>query len=99
MKFQVILTTLAQVEQTQNRRASSYSNFPLEIILYHCKENYFFAPKLGDLFGKEQAQSVWNPIDDWNISDKVYVLCCDTTVSNQISGYTGNALKASAKEN
>lgn len=38
--------------------------------------------KLDNSTGKEQAQAVWNVITDWNLKDKVQILCCDATVSN-----------------
>lgn len=48
------------------------------------KEQLIAVPKLNNSTGKEQAQAVWNAIMDWNLEDKVQILCCDTTASNQV---------------
>ena len=32
--------------------------------------------------GKEQTQAIWKVIVDWNLENKVQILCCDTTASN-----------------
>lgn len=39
-------------------------------------------PKLDNSTGSEQAEAVWNAVTDWNLEDKVQILCCDTTASN-----------------
>ena len=52
------------------------------VISYGNKEQLIAVPKLDNSSGSEQAQAVWNAIIDWNIEDKVQILCCDTTDSN-----------------
>lgn len=37
-------------------------------------------PKLDNSTGKEQSQAVWKAILDWNLEDKVHILCYDTMV-------------------
>lgn len=32
--------------------------------------------------GKEQAQAIWKAITDWNLEERVQIICCDTTASN-----------------
>lgn len=52
------------------------------VITYDDKEQLIAVPKLDNSTGVEQAQAVWNAIIDWNLEDKVQILCCDTTASN-----------------
>lgn len=52
------------------------------VITYDNKEQLIAVPKLDSSTGSEQAQAVWNAIVDWNLEDKVQILCCDTTASN-----------------
>ena len=39
-------------------------------------------PKLESSFGQDQANAVLYVLCDWNIEDKVQVMCCDTTAFN-----------------
>lgn len=52
------------------------------VITYDDKERLIAVPKLENSTGSEQAQAVWDAIVDWNLEDKVQILCCDTTASN-----------------
>lgn len=52
------------------------------VISYGDKEQLIAVPKLDYSTGSEQAQAVWNAVTDWNLEDKVQILCCDTTASN-----------------
>lgn len=52
------------------------------VISYGNKEQLISVPRLESSSGKEQTQAVWNAIVDWNLEDKVQILCCDSTASN-----------------
>lgn len=52
------------------------------VITYDDKERLIAVPKLENSTGSEQAQAVWDAIVEWNLEDKVQILCCDTTASN-----------------
>ncbi|GBM06118.1 hypothetical protein AVEN_265176-1 [Araneus ventricosus] len=52
------------------------------IISYGLKEQLIAVPRLDNSTGKEQAQAFWKAILDWNLENKVHILCCDTTASN-----------------
>ncbi|GBM32157.1 hypothetical protein AVEN_11936-1 [Araneus ventricosus] len=52
------------------------------VISYRLKEQLIAVPRLDNSTGKEQAQAVWKAILDWNLGEKVQILCCDTTASN-----------------
>lgn len=62
-------------------RKSKEERLPI-VISYGNKEQLIAVPKLDNSSGSEQAQAVWNAIIDWNLEDKVQILCCDTTASN-----------------
>lgn len=53
------------------------------VISYENKE-VIAVPKLDNSTGKEQAQAVWKAILDWNLEEKVQILCYDTTASKQV---------------
>ncbi|GBP64579.1 hypothetical protein EVAR_32737_1 [Eumeta japonica] len=52
------------------------------VISYGDKEQLIAVQKLDNFSGSEQAQAVWNAVTDWNLEDKVQILCYDTTASN-----------------
>ncbi|GBL94116.1 hypothetical protein AVEN_185068-1 [Araneus ventricosus] len=52
------------------------------VISYGLKEQLIAVPRLDNSTGNEQAQAFWKAILDWNLEDKVQILCCDTTASN-----------------
>ncbi|GBM04737.1 hypothetical protein AVEN_20184-1 [Araneus ventricosus] len=62
-------------------RKSKEERLPM-VISYRLKEQHIAVPRLDNSTGKEQAQAVWKAILDWNLEDKVQILCCDTTASN-----------------
>ncbi|GBN46935.1 hypothetical protein AVEN_206533-1 [Araneus ventricosus] len=49
---------------------------------YGLEEQLIAVPRQDNSTGKEQAQAFWKAILDWNLEDKVQILCCDTTASN-----------------
>ncbi|GBM11045.1 hypothetical protein AVEN_259741-1 [Araneus ventricosus] len=55
---------------------------PTLVISYGLKEQIIAVSRLDNSTGKEQAQAVWKAILDWNLEDKVQILCYDTTASN-----------------
>ncbi|GBM68012.1 hypothetical protein AVEN_102748-1 [Araneus ventricosus] len=61
------------------------------VISYGLKEQLIAVPRQDNSTGKEQTQAFWKVILDWNLEDKVQILCCDTTASN-----TGRSNGASA---
>lgn len=64
-----------------NVRKAKEERLPI-VISYGNKEQLIAVPKLDSSSGSEQAEAVWNAIIDWNLQDKVQILCCDTTASN-----------------
>ncbi|GBM90477.1 hypothetical protein AVEN_75854-1 [Araneus ventricosus] len=62
-------------------RKSKEERLPI-VISYGLKEQLIALPRLDNSTGKEQTQAVWKAILDWNLEDKVQILCCDTTASN-----------------
>jgi hypothetical protein len=54
----------------------------LIVISFKNKEQLIAVSKLDSSTGREQAQAVWNAIIDWDLEEKVQILCCDTTASN-----------------
>lgn len=62
-------------------RKSKEERLPI-VISYGNKEQLIAVPRLESSSGSGQAQAVWNAIVDWNLEDKVQILCCDTTASN-----------------
>lgn len=62
-------------------RKSKEERLPI-VISYGSQEQLLAVPRLESSTGREQAQAVWNAIADWNLEDKVQILCCATTASN-----------------
>lgn len=46
------------------------------------KEESIIIISLDSSSGKNQASAVSSGLDDWNLNDKVKIMCCDTTASN-----------------
>jgi len=64
-----------------NARNSKEERLPI-VVSFGNKEQLIAVPKLDSSTGREQAHAVWNAIIDWNLEEKVQILCCDTTASN-----------------
>lgn len=62
-------------------RKSKEERLPM-VISYNKKEQLIAVPRLESSSESEQAQAVWNALRDWDLEDKVQILCCDTTSSN-----------------
>ncbi|GBN04125.1 hypothetical protein AVEN_232542-1 [Araneus ventricosus] len=62
-------------------RKSKEERLPI-VISYGLKEQLIAVPRLDNSTGKEQEQAFWKAILDWNLENKVQILCCDTTASN-----------------
>ena len=62
-------------------RSTKEERLPI-VISFGNDDQLIAVPKLDNSSGKEQAQAVWNAITNWNLEDKVQILCCDTTASN-----------------
>ncbi|GBN39553.1 hypothetical protein AVEN_158800-1 [Araneus ventricosus] len=62
-------------------RKSKEKRLPI-VISYGLKEQHIAVPRLDNSTSKEQAEAFWKAILDWNLEDKVQILCCDTTASN-----------------
>lgn len=62
-------------------RSTKEERLPI-VISFGNEDQLIAVPKLDNSSGKEQAQAVWNAITNWNLEDKVQILCCDTTASN-----------------
>ncbi|CAH1101153.1 unnamed protein product [Psylliodes chrysocephalus] len=52
------------------------------LISFGEKEQLLAVPKLESLSGQDQAKAVLNAFYDWNVDEKVQIMCCDTTVFN-----------------
>lgn len=52
------------------------------LISFGGKEQLLAVPKLESSSGQNQAEAVLNALYDWNLDDKVQIMCCDTTASN-----------------
>lgn len=62
-------------------RSSKEERLPI-LISFGEKEQLLAVPKLESSSGQDQAKAVLNALHDWNIDDKVQIMCCDTTASN-----------------
>lgn len=62
-------------------RSSKEERLPI-LISFGDKEQLLAVPKLESSSGKDQAKAVSNALYDWNLIDKVQIMCCDTTASN-----------------
>lgn len=64
-----------------NVRSAKEERLPI-VITFGDEEQLLSVPKLDNSSGKEQAKAVSRAIKDWNLDDKVQIICCDTTASN-----------------
>ncbi|KAG8179351.1 hypothetical protein JTE90_007623 [Oedothorax gibbosus] len=71
-----------------NAKETKEERLPI-VITYEDKEQLISVPKLDKATRKAQAQALWDTITEWNLEDKVQILCCDTTPSN--TGYISGA--------
>ncbi|CAH0560540.1 unnamed protein product [Brassicogethes aeneus] len=62
-------------------RSSKEERLPI-VISYENKEQLLAVPKLDSSSGKEQALAVFKALHDWDLSDNVQIMSCDTTASN-----------------
>ncbi|GBO20411.1 hypothetical protein AVEN_35971-1 [Araneus ventricosus] len=62
-------------------RKSKEERLPI-VISYGLKKQLIAVPRLYNSTGKEQAQAFWKAILDWNLEDKVQILCCDIKALN-----------------
>lgn len=46
------------------------------------REQLLAVPKLDSSSGKHKAKAVATALFDWNLHDKIQMMCCDTTASN-----------------
>lgn len=69
-----LLPALNQIKCTEER-------LPI-IITFGNKEQILAVPKLKNSSGTEQAEAVSKALTDWDLRDKVQIMCCDTTASN-----------------
>lgn len=52
------------------------------VISYSDKEQLLAVPKLESSSGKDQEKAIRTVLYDWNLIDKVQIICCDTTSTN-----------------
>lgn len=62
-------------------RTSKEERLPI-LISFEDKEQLLAVPKIESSSGKDQAKAISNALFDWNLNDKVQIMCCDTTASN-----------------
>lgn len=62
-------------------RSSKEERLPI-LISFKDREQLLAVPKLESSSGKEQARAVLNVLCDWNFTDMVQIMCCDTTASD-----------------
>ncbi|CAG9783921.1 unnamed protein product [Diatraea saccharalis] len=64
-----------------NVRSSKVEHLPI-LASFDDKEQLLAVPKLESSSGKHQAKAVATTLFDWNLHNKVQIMCCDTTASN-----------------
>lgn len=64
-----------------NVRSSKEERLPI-IASFDDRDQLLAVPKLESSSGKHQAKAVSTALFDWNLHDKVQIMCCDTTASN-----------------
>lgn len=52
------------------------------VVTGRCVEKLLDVPKLENSSGLQQATAVFSALEDWELTDKIQALCCDTTASN-----------------
>lgn len=62
-------------------RSSKEERLPITIS-YSDKEQLLAVPKLESSSGKHQEKAIRTALYDWNLIDKVQIMCCDTTSTN-----------------
>lgn len=62
-------------------RSSKEERLPI-LISFEEKEQLLAVPKIDSTSGKDQAKAILNALYEWNLNDKVEIMCCDTTASN-----------------
>ncbi|GBP50098.1 Uridine phosphorylase 2 [Eumeta japonica] len=62
-------------------RSSKKERLPI-IASFDDREQLLAVPKLESSSGKHQAKAISTALFDWNLHDKVQIMCCDTTASN-----------------
>jgi hypothetical protein len=62
-------------------RSSKEERLPI-VITYEDKEQLLAVPKLDSSSGKEQALAVSKVLQDWDLKEKIQIMCCDTTAFN-----------------
>lgn len=62
-------------------RSSKEERLPI-IASFDDREQLLAVPKLDSSSGKHQAKAISTALFDWNLQDKVQIMCCDTTASN-----------------
>lgn len=62
-------------------RSSKEERLPI-IASFDDREQLLAVPKLESSSGKHQAKAVSTALFDWNLHNKVQIMCCDTTASN-----------------
>ncbi|GBL91394.1 hypothetical protein AVEN_136907-1 [Araneus ventricosus] len=77
----VTLRSYGKLLLALSSRKSKGERLPI-IISYGLKEQLIAVPILDNTTGKEQTRAFWKAILDWNLENKVHILCCDTTASN-----------------
>jgi len=64
-----------------NVRVSKEERLPI-IVSFDDKEQLLAVPKLESSSGKHQSKAVSTALCDWDLNNKVQIMCCDTTSSN-----------------
>ncbi|GBO20908.1 hypothetical protein AVEN_150644-1 [Araneus ventricosus] len=77
----VTLRSYGKLLLALNARTSTKERLPI-IISYRLKEQLIAVSRLDNSTSKEQTRAFWKAILDWNLENKVHILCCDTTASN-----------------
>lgn len=62
-------------------RSSKDDRLPV-VVTFGNRKQLFAVPKLENSTDTEQTKAVLRAINDWDLADKVQIICCDTTASN-----------------
>nr|CAH7722161.1 unnamed protein product [Callosobruchus chinensis] len=62
-------------------RSSKEERLPI-LISFGEKEQLLAVPKLESSSGQDQAKAILTALHDWDLEDKVQIMCCETTASN-----------------
>ncbi|GBM91155.1 hypothetical protein AVEN_26947-1 [Araneus ventricosus] len=77
----VTLRSYGKLLLALSARTSKEERLPI-IISYGLREQLIAVSRLDNTTGKEQTRPFWKAILDWNLVNKVHILCCDTSASN-----------------